>query len=177
MADPPDRRYVILNFKLVGPHDAQRLYDLYLATPGYFKLLGSKAPKLGEVKKDIEMTVEHDSGRRIELVYYKDELIGSLDYKLHFPEHGDLTINLLMIREDRQNQGLGEKVMHQLESRFADRTQRILASVLGNNPRGARFWERLDYRFELDARPIMMWYAKRLSQPVSFVAEKWQVAG
>lgn len=151
-----------ISFTPVAPHHAPLLHQLYLDTPGYFDLLGGSVPNLGEVQRDL-MTVVSDPHRHLELLHdARGELVGSVDYKTDYPEPGDLTINLLLIREDCQSRGLGQSVVEALEQRFAPHTRRILASVLGDNKRGARFWERQGYRFTLDARPVMTWYAKEL---------------
>lgn len=147
-------------------HHAPLLHTLYAAAPGYFALLGTRVPTAREVERDVEIALL-DPRRRLELLFDPSgELVGSLDCKLDYPTPGDLIINLLLIREDRQSRGLGEQAVRDLEARVARSTGRILASVLGDNPRGARFWERLGYTFALDARPAMTWYAKSLAEPV-----------
>lgn len=151
-----------MNFTPLALHHAPLLHMLYAAAPGYFALLGSRVPSLSEVERDVEIALL-DPRRRLELLHDPHgELVGSLDYKLEYPQAADLTINLLLIREDRQSQGLGEAAMRGLEGRLPANTERVLASVLGDNPRGARFWERLGYTFTVDARPVMTWYAKPL---------------
>ncbi|MEF2276990.1 GNAT family N-acetyltransferase [Deinococcus sp. YIM 134068] len=146
-------------------HHAPLLHTLYTAAPGYFALLGTRIPPLGELTRDVEIALL-DPRRRLELLHDDaGELFGSLDCKHDYPYPGDLTINLLLIREDRQSQGLGERVVRDLERRAPRGTTRILASVIGDNPRGARFWERLGYTFALDARPALTWYARPLAVP------------
>lgn len=158
------------------PHLAPLLHNLYQSTPGYFRLLGTRIPNLSEVQADVN-TAFADPRRHLELLHdERGELVGSLDYKTAYPQVGDVTINLLLIREDRQNQHLGELAVRQLEARLPAGTRRVLASVLGENPRGARFWERQGYTFELDARPSMMWYAKRLGLPLNLPRGSGQVA-
>jgi len=166
---------------------APLLHELYRATPGYFALLGCPVPSLQEVTRDIE-TALYDPRRRLELIYQDNagppdptrtelsrpaelhtdksqpgELVGSLDYKLDYPQMGDVTINLLMIRGSAQSRGLGRQVVRDLEKRLPH-SQRLLASVLGDNARAVQFWERLGFTFATDARPVMTWYAKPLHQ-------------
>lgn len=157
---PAGREAQTLNVTPLALHHAPLLHTLYAAAPGYFALLGTRVPSLREVERDVEIALL-DPRRRLELLYDDaGELVGSLDCKADYPEPGDLTINLLLIREDRQSQGLGRQAVRDLEARVRPGTSRILASVLGDNPRGARFWERLGYTFARDARPVMTWYAK-----------------
>lgn len=155
-----------LNATPLALQHAPLLHNLYQSVPGYFELLGNQAPNFSEVQRDLEMALL-DPRRRMELLHDdQGELVGSLDCKLDYPQRGDLTINLLLIREDRQSQGLGRQAVQHLESHLPGGTTRILASVLGDNPRGARFWEQLGYVFTLDARPVMSWYAKAVgAQP------------
>lgn len=154
-----------MNATPLALHHAPLLHKLYNAVPGYFSLLGNQAPNFSEVQRDLEIAL-HDPRRRLELLHDEHgELVGSLDYKLNYPAPGDLTINLLLIREERQSQGLGEQAVRHLEAHLPEGTTRVLASVLGENPRGAKFWERLGYVFTLDARPVMTWYAKAVNMP------------
>lgn len=156
-----------MNVTPLALHHAPLLHTLYAAAPGYFRLLGTRVPSPEEVARDVEIALL-DPRRRLELLHDgAGELVGSLDCKHDYPESGDLTINLLLIREDRQSQRLGEQAVRDLEARLPPGTTRILASVLGNNPRGARFWERLGYTFALDARPVMTWYARAVAAPAS----------
>jgi ribosomal protein S18 acetylase RimI-like enzyme len=180
---------------------APLLHQLYLDTPDYFALLGTRPPSMGEVEHDVQ-TALFDPRRCLELIYLDDsgpELgqeppagpIGSLDYKLDFPEPGDVTINLLMIRGDLQSSGLGHQVVRLLETRLRHaslgqsrheggsldaasssepHTPRLLASVLGENPRAVAFWRRLGFSFATDARPVMTWYGKPLGEPAALVA-------
>ena len=91
------------------------------------------------------------------------ELGGYLDYKLDYPEPGDATVNLLLIPPWLQNRGIGAACERDLEQRLDGRARRLLASIYGKNPRARRFWERLGYRFAIDAKPILDWYAKQLA--------------
>lgn len=160
-AKPKDRVF----FVPAGLQDAATLHGLYLASPGYFALIGGHVPSLGEVEMDL-LTALEDPYRQIELIEDgRGNLVGSLDYKREYPDPGDLTVNLLLIAQSRQSAGWGQRVMAEFEAREAPRTRRILASVLGENARAAHFWERLGYRFALDARPVLTWYAKELGAP------------
>jgi ribosomal protein S18 acetylase RimI-like enzyme len=176
-----------LKFQPLALHHAPLLHHLYLRTPDYFALLGTRPPSLGEVEHDVQ-TALFDPRRCLELIYdtsqepAKGEAaapIGSIDYKLNFPEAGDVTINLLLIRGDLQSSGLGQQAVRQLELRLLETppalstatpteasqlSPRLLASVLGENPRAVAFWQRLGFSFATDARPVMTWYAKPLGR-------------
>lgn len=198
-----------MKFQPMALQHAPLLHQLYLDTPDYFALLGTRPPSTGEVEHDVQ-TALFDPRRCLELIYLDRaaptagtdstgstedgepaEPIGSLDYKLDFPEPGDVTINLLLIRGDLQSGGLGYQVVRQLETRLhgsklnsarpgrplnndggldpassqQPHAPRLLASVLGENPRAVAFWQRLGFSFATDARPVMTWYAKALGTP------------
>jgi len=89
-------------------------------------------------------------------------LAGYLDYKLDYPDPGDATVNLLLVRGGLQSRGIGAACARDLEARLQGRARRVLASIYGENPRARRFWENLGYVFAIDARPILDWYAKQL---------------
>ena len=164
-----------MKFHPIALQHAPLLHHLYLRTPDYFALLGTRPPSLGEVERDVQ-TALFDPRRCLELIYPDAsgdaEPIGSLDYKLDFPEAGDVTINLLLIRGDLQSSGLGQQAVRHLEMRLQTaphanaarelHAPRLLASVLGVNPRAVAFWQRLGFSFATDARPVMTWYAKPL---------------
>lgn len=150
----------LLQFVPLTPRHARLLHQLYRQTPRYFKTLGSAVPSLQEVRRDVEISLT-DLNRRIELIYNGPELIGSVDYKLEFPHRGDITINLLLIRDVLQGQGWGQRCVRALEKRLP-RGRRLLASVLGERPRVVAFWKRQGFAFATDARPMLTWYAKVL---------------
>lgn len=148
-----------MTVQAMGLHLVPQLHDLYTATPDYFKLLGTSVPTRHEVESEVA-TALLDPRRHLELLLDDGEVVGCLDTKWAYPQVGDLTINLLLIRSDLQRRGYGAQAVRDLERRLPPGTTRILASVLGENAAAARFWERLGFDFAIDARPAMTWYAK-----------------
>ena len=156
--------------------DAKLIHQIYLQTPCYFDSIAIEMPTFGEVKDELAIATK-DPSRYVELVVgeQKDglktniihtktgkEVLGYLDYKLDYPDNGDATVNLLMISAKVQRNGLGKRVAKDLEKRLKGQIKRILASIYGENPSAEGFWRSLDYRFEIDAKPILDWYAKEL---------------
>ena len=156
----------MLNAQTISPHHAHLLHRLYATTPQYFEMLGTPVPTLHEVEREVELALL-DPRRRLELLFDGEELVGYLDYKLHYPSRGDITINLLLVSGPHQGQGYGSRAVTHLEERLPAGTKRLLASVLGNNERAATFWRRHGYAFAIDARPVMEWYAKPVGTPVA----------
>ncbi|MFA5550678.1 MAG: GNAT family N-acetyltransferase [Trueperaceae bacterium] len=161
--------------------DAPLVHELYAATPAYFEIISIPVPTLQEVATDIATAIQ-DPRRFVEIVLLEgseNEAIGAaagcpsdpitgqpvagyLDYKLDYPQSGDATVNLLLIRHGLQNYGVGTACAEDLERRLAGRAQRMLASIYGDNPRARTFWERLGYKFAIDAKPLLEWYAKQI---------------
>ena len=164
--------------------DAAIVHELYRSTPGYFEIISIPVPSLEEVRTDLATNVG-DPRRYVELVLLEPdavpgaaeaadrpaplldpvsglEVAGYLDYKLDYPDPGDATVNLLLVLPWLQSKGVGAACERDLERRLRGRAGRLLASIYGNNPRARSFWERLGYRFAIDAKPILDWYAKDL---------------
>lgn len=157
--------------------DAPLIHQLYQATPGYFEIISIPVPTLAEVRTDLA-TALPDPSRFTELVLLDPleagpaaeldpvsgaAVVGYLDYKLDYPEEGDATVNLLLVRSGVQSHGVGSASVRDLETRLAGRSRRMLASIYGDNPRARRFWESLGYRFAIDARPLLQWYGKSIA--------------
>lgn len=164
--------------------DAPLIHDLYAATPGYFDIISIPVPTVEEVATDLATAIA-DPRRYVELVLVDEEhrpsasdpeaapcqrdpssglyVVGYLDYKLDYPDPGDATVNLLLVRSGLQSSGVGSACALDLEQRLAGRSQRLLASIYGENPRARRFWEGLGYHFAIDAKPLLEWYAKQLA--------------
>lgn len=162
--------------------DAPLVHDLYAATPGYFEIISIPVPTVEEVATDLA-TALADPRRHVEIVLSGDAetgsralasgcrndpvtgdpVVGYLDYKLDYPELGDATVNLLLVRPGLQSFGIGSACAQDLEARLAGRSRRLLASIYGENPSAKRFWERLGYHFAIDAKPLLEWYAKQLA--------------
>ena len=155
--------------------DADIVYQLYRQTPDYFRIISIPIPTLSEVQHELEAA--HDDPRRYtELILAPQDVnlsaiddpitgrkvVGYLDYKLDYPASGEAMVNLLLILERLQSSGFGRQTILDLEKRLRGQIKRILASIYGQNPRAERFWHSLGYRFAIDAKPILDWYAKDL---------------
>ena len=150
-----------LHTRPVTPADAPCIFELYCGVPRYFELLSAPLPTLPEVERELEAAAQ-DPKRHVELLVEDGATVGYLDYKLDYPKPGDATVNLLLIPEAIQSRGYGRRSMRILEASLQGRANRVLASIYGSNARAKRFWRSLGYRFAIDARPVLEWYAKEL---------------
>lgn len=175
-APPPSAHPLEPLTRPVDEHDAGLVHALYLATPSYFEMIAIPLPTAAEVRTELHAALA-DERRHVELVLGPRDtqaagvvrdprsgrpVAGVLDYKCDYPEEGDATINLVLIHGAMQARGLGGAVVADLERRLHGRARRVLAAVYGRNPVACGFWEHQGYRFAIDARPVLDWYAKEL---------------
>ncbi|GAB5603702.1 GNAT family N-acetyltransferase [Thermus sp. FJN-A] len=149
-----------LSLRPVLPEDAPLLHQLFLQSPGYFALIGMEPPTLEDVVQDLR-TLAKDERRRAFLLLLEEEAVGYLDYKLHYPEPEDATLSLLLIREDRQGQGLGQRALKYLVGHLAGMA-RLYAVVYGNNARAKAFFQGQGFRHVKDGGPALSWYVREL---------------
>jgi GNAT superfamily N-acetyltransferase len=150
--------------------DISVLHQFYNHSQHYFDIIAAPLPTLEDVTRELDTALSNPR-RSLEFFLLNGEVVAYLDTTLDYPKKSDATVNLLLVAEHKQHLGLGSQIMQRLESRLKTRATRILAGVFGHNPRAVRFWERLGYSFEIDARPILSWYAKHL-EPNLMVSNK-----
>ncbi|WP_117238017.1 GNAT family N-acetyltransferase [Thermus sediminis] len=153
-------RTLSLSLRPVRLEDAPLLHGLFSRSPGYFALIGMEPPSLEDVVQDLH-TLERDPRRRAFLLFLEREAVGYLDYKLHYPEEGEATLSLLLIREDRQGQGIGQKALRHLMEHLAG-VERLYAVVYGQNPRAKDFFRKEGFRHARDGGPAVSWYVRQL---------------
>ena len=153
-------RTLSLDLRPVGVEDAPLLHGLFLKSPGYFALIGMEPPALEDVARDLA-TLEKDERRRAFLLFQEVEAVGYLDYKLRYPEPEDATLSLLLIREDRQGQGLGRRALEHLLNHLTG-AERLYAVVYGNNARAKAFFQAQGFRHVKDGGPTLSWYVREL---------------
>ena len=159
--------------------DTSILHRLYQQSERYFKIIAAPIPLETDVRSELESALS-DPRRHLEfLLDAKDagqnaQVVGYLDLKFNYPQHGDATINLLLIAEPFQSGGWGSRTVQDLEARLqsgqidhAPTVHRLLAGIYAENPGAMRFWERHGYHFAIDARPVLAWYEKILGVRVA----------
>jgi ribosomal protein S18 acetylase RimI-like enzyme len=160
--------------------DTSILHHLYQQSERYFKIIAAPIPLEVDVRSELESALS-DPRRHLEFLLDSDPIsadpervVGYLDLKFNYPNHGDATINLLLIAQPFQSDGWGSRTVQDLESRLnagqiahAPTVHRLLAGIYAENPGAMRFWERHGYHFAIDARPVLAWYEKILGAPAS----------
>lgn len=75
-----------------------------------------------------------------------DKLIGIIDAIRNYPTEGEWYLNLLLLDPQERNRGLGEKIYHIFaEWAMMQGAQAISLTVLAQNTRAQRFWQRLGF--------------------------------
>jgi ribosomal protein S18 acetylase RimI-like enzyme len=170
--------------------DTSILHRLYQQSERYFKIIAAPIPLEVDVRSELESALS-DPRRHLEFLLDAEgagqdagqdaaqdaaqaQVVGYLDLKFNYPQHGDATINLLLIAEPFQSGGWGSRTVQDLEARLqsgridhAPTVHRLLAGIYAENPGAMRFWERHGYHFAIDARPVLAWYEKILDVPVA----------
>jgi ribosomal protein S18 acetylase RimI-like enzyme len=160
--------------------DTSILHRLYQQSERYFKIIAAPIPLEVDVRSELESALS-DPRRHLEFLLdaagasgQDTQVVGYLDLKFNYPQHGDATINLLLIAEPFQSDGWGSSTVKDLEARLqsgqithAPTVHRLLAGIYAENPGAMRFWERHGYHFAIDARPVLAWYEKILGVPVA----------
>jgi len=168
-----------LSLRPVRLEDAPLLHGIFLRSPGHFALIGMEPPTLEDVVQDLR-TLEQDARRRAFLLFLERaapsgegegpagfpsgkplEAVGYLDYKLHYPEAQDVTLSLLLIREDHQGRGLGRRALAHLVDHLTG-MERLYAVVYGNNARAKAFFQAQGFRHVRDGGPTLSWYVRPL---------------
>ena len=156
--------------------DTSILHRLYQQSERYFKIIAAPIPLEIDVRSELESALS-DPRRHLEFLVdaertNAEQVVGYLDLKFNYPNHGDATINLLLIAEPFQSEGWGSSTVQDLETRLqsgqighAPTVHRLLAGIYAENPGAMRFWERHGYHFAIDARPVLAWYEKILVAP------------
>jgi GNAT superfamily N-acetyltransferase len=152
---------VDLRFRSVTINDTAALTQFYSRSQRYFDIIAAPIPMFEDVCLELE-TAFTNPRRQLEFALLEDQIVAYTDVTFDYPNPKDATVNLLLVSEQHQHLGIGSTVMRQLEQRCRGRATRLLAGVYGDNPGAVRFWERLGYHFEIDARPVLSWYAKHL---------------
>jgi GNAT superfamily N-acetyltransferase len=165
--------------------DTSILHHLYQQSERYFKIIAAPIPLEVDVRSELRSALS-DPRRHLEFLLdagsdptsadpaNPEQVVGYLDLKFNYPNHGDATINLLLIAEPFQSDGWGSRTVQDLEARLntgliahAPTVHRLLAGIYAENPGAMRFWERHGYHFAIDARPVLAWYEKILDAPVA----------
>lgn len=129
----------MLSFKPYEPSLDKAIMEIYSHNLKYLELSHecfSEELIIGLQEKPDKVSREH---KHVEVVFFKGEPIGILDYLEHFRAKNSLYIGLLLVKNHQQ--GYGTQIFDALVKRYLE-YEKVELGVLTNNSKGIRFWRK-----------------------------------
>jgi RimJ/RimL family protein N-acetyltransferase len=141
------------------------LQQVYRATPGYWQMYELPMSPAGQAENDLK-EAEQEAGRYMmgivlpvaqagdETGVDGAELIGLLDFRLHWPEDGTAFLGMFMVAEPYQRKGYGSRAWSLLEPWLAGTAcmSRVCLNVSQFNHKAVRFFSHLGFSMTGEAR-------------------------
>ena len=123
--------------------------NIYLKNDYYFSKISDASQNISNIEEDIETIPDgvHKNQKNYKLISFNDEILGVVDYLTDYPEKNTILIGLLIIKNDKQKQGLGTKIFRYLENSFKNKNfLKIRIGVLVDNQIGLSFWKKQNFK-------------------------------
>ena len=123
--------------------------NIYLKNDYYFSKISDASQNISNIEEDIETIPDgvRKNQKNYRLISFNDEILGVVDYLTHYPEKNTVLIGLLIIKNDKQKQGLGTKFFRYLENSFKNKNfLKIRIGVLVDNQIGLSFWKKQNFK-------------------------------
>ena len=123
--------------------------NIYLKNDYYFSKISDASQNISNIEEDIETIPDgvHKNQKNYKLISFNDEILGVVDYLTDYPEKNTVLIGLLIIKNDKQKQGLGTKIFRYLEKSFKNKKfLKIRIGVLVDNEIGLSFWKKQNFK-------------------------------
>ncbi len=147
--------HVISLLPLSADYHADALQQVYRATPGYWQMYHLPGSPAGQAARDLEAAqttpgrhllgivrrlVDDDSAAGVEMV-------GVMDFRLHWPDENVAYIGMVMVAEPYQRQGIGSEAWRLLRPWLARSAQmaRARLGVEQFNPGALQFFQHLGF--------------------------------
>ena len=136
------------------------LQQVYLATPGYWTMFNFLTVPPGQAEHDLRSAAETPGRTMLGIVHrtaYDSkgeaaqadsiELVGVLDFRLHWPDEQVVYIGMVMVAEPYQRQGIGTQAWALLKPWLVDQAemQHARLAVEQFNPTALQFFESLGF--------------------------------
>jgi len=142
------------------------LQQLYWATPGYWAMYNFSTPPAGQADHDLRAAAETPGRTLLGIVRpveeatdaARGELVGMIDFRLHWPEEGIVYLGLVMVAEPYQRQGIGREAWGLLRPWLAQQgqMQTVRAAIEQFNPTALQFFASLGFVVTGEARRIQV---------------------
>ncbi len=137
-------------------HHAAALQRVYELTPGYWDMYGLLGAPEGQGERDLQ-AMEEEPGRYGMGILLPNEpgnpdagaqLVGLLDFRLHWPESDLVYVGMIMVAEPFQRQGIGSAAWQTLEPWLVNEAKVAVARVGVEqfNPKALKFLESLGFQ-------------------------------
>ena len=123
--------------------------NIYLKNDYYFSKISDASQNISNIEEDIETIPDgvHKNQKNYKLISFNDEILGVVDYLTDYPEKNTVLIGLLIIKNDKQKQGLGTKIFRYLKKLFKNKKfLKIRIGVLVDNEIGLSFWKKQNFK-------------------------------
>ena len=97
--------------------------NIYLKNDYYFSKISDASQNISNIEEDIETIPDgvRKNQKNYRLISFNNEILGVVDYLTDYPEKDTILIGLLIIKNDKQKQGLGTKIFRYLENSFKNK--------------------------------------------------------
>ena len=142
------------------------LQQVYLATPGYWAMYNLLTAPAGQAESDLRTAAETPGRTLVGIVRRVEdgeatgaggvELIGLIDFRLHWPNEQVVSIGMIMVAEPYQRLGVGTQAWQLLKPWLATQSQMHQArlTVEQFNPGALQFFQRLGFTMTGEANRI-----------------------
>ena len=123
--------------------------NIYLKNDYYFSKISDASQNISNIEEDIETIPNgvQKNQKNYRLISFNNEILGVVDYLTDYPEKDTILIGLLIIKNDKQKQGLGTKIFRYLENSFKNKNfLKIRIGVLVDNQIGLSFWKKQNFK-------------------------------
>lgn len=145
-------------------HHVAALQQVYRLTPGYWKMYHLPAAPADQGEQDLK-AMEAEPGRYGMGILLPNEpndpeagaqLVGVIDFRLHWPGENVAYLGMLMVAEPFQRQGIGSEAWRLLEPWLVEAAQmeRVRLGVEQFNPDALQFFQSLGFRLTGDSQRV-----------------------
>ena len=140
---------------LSADHHTEALQRVYEATPGYWQMYTLPAAPSTQAARDLAAAAETPGRHLLGIVRRLDEdnpqagveMVGMIDFRLHWPQPQTVYIGLIMVAEPYQRQGIGSRAWALLAPWLAQSAGMTTArlGVEQFNPGALRFFQSIGF--------------------------------
>lgn len=148
-------RHIITLAPLTREHHVDALQQVYRAVPHYWEMYGLLGPPDGQAARDLKEAEDTPGRAMMGIMRRLDpddpnagfEMIGLVDFRLHWPRESTAYLGILMVAEAYQRQGIGSQAWALLAPWLAESAQikTVRLGVEQFNPGALRFFRSLDF--------------------------------